>query len=342
MWKSEFKDCIQAIQAEYNDQLAKMTESTERRCQERISSMENAFRRDNTDSSITKTENKTLKSQLGDNKGRMADLQRENDRLRKELEDLQNRLDDECRQCEEDKDTLRMQLQALEADLAEVMHDLEGMKSHNLDLELEIACYRKLLEGEENSMKRIIEDQAKLQSEGGAQLAGIIAGGRGGSSSQTSKPTIMSSYSRSGGMSMSGGGGGGMSSMSSMSESTGMVKVSKSSKCAVTFAEVAQDGSFVRLENGSPSKDFDLSKWSITRRHPRGTSSFEFPDNFKLTPKQSLRIFAYSFSDDAKSGDLIADKASCNSWGTGNGEYTLLDDKANEKATSKLEYAAAR
>lgn len=187
MWKSEFKDCIQAIQAEYNDQLSKMTDSTERRCQERIASMENAFRRDNTDSSVTKTENKTLKSALSDNKSKIADLQRENDRLRKELEDLQYRFDEADRQCDEDKDTLRMQLAALEQDLAEVMHDLEGMKSHNLDLELEIACYRKLLEGEENSMKRIIEDQAKLQSEGGAQLSQIIAGGKkGGSSSQTS------------------------------------------------------------------------------------------------------------------------------------------------------------
>jgi len=42
-----------------------------------IASMENAFRRDNTDSSITKSENKTLKSALGENKNRMQDLERE-------------------------------------------------------------------------------------------------------------------------------------------------------------------------------------------------------------------------------------------------------------------------
>lgn len=36
MWKSEFRDCIQAIQAEYNDQLARMTAEQQRRYDERV------------------------------------------------------------------------------------------------------------------------------------------------------------------------------------------------------------------------------------------------------------------------------------------------------------------
>jgi len=39
-----------------------------------------------------------------------------------------------------------------------------------------------------------------------------------------------------------------------MSESTGLVRVSRSSKCAISIAEIAQDGTFCRLENGSASK----------------------------------------------------------------------------------------
>lgn len=42
-----------------------------------IQSLEAGYRRDNTDSSIVKSENKNLKSQIGDTKGRLADLERE-------------------------------------------------------------------------------------------------------------------------------------------------------------------------------------------------------------------------------------------------------------------------
>lgn len=73
----------------------------------------------------------------------------QNARLRAELDALRDRYDEECRECEEEKADLREKIQNLEADLTEVMSDLEQMRNQNLDMNLEIQCYRKLLEGEE-------------------------------------------------------------------------------------------------------------------------------------------------------------------------------------------------
>lgn len=73
----------------------------------------------------------------------------QNARLRAELDALRDRYDEECRECEEEKADLREKIQNLESDLSEVMSDLEQMRNQNLDLNLEIQCYRKLLEGEE-------------------------------------------------------------------------------------------------------------------------------------------------------------------------------------------------
>ncbi|XP_052790611.1 70 kDa neurofilament protein-like isoform X1 [Mya arenaria] len=317
MWKSEFSSCIQAIQAEYNDQLAKMTDSTERRYQDRIMQMENAYRRDNTDSSVTKTENKTLKSAIGDQKGKMSQLQRDNDRLLKELEDLKRMFEEQCEECEEEKSSLRLELSSLSSELSDVMADLENMRGHNLSLSLEISCYRKLLEGEENSMKRIIEDTQNVQSGGGADLSSLIMSS-GGSASRS--------------------GGGSSSQQSTMSESTGLVRVSRSSKCAISIAEIAQDGTFVRLKNESSSKDFDMSNWSLERKHPKGKSSFKLPDNFKLSHGKSIKIYANSFEDDAGPNDFVAPKSTCKSWGVGSGQYTLHDDKGAEKANSKIDF----
>lgn len=55
----------------------------------------------------------------------------------------------ECEECEEEKNELREKIANLECDLTDVMRDMDTLRSQNLDLNLEIECYRKLLEGEE-------------------------------------------------------------------------------------------------------------------------------------------------------------------------------------------------
>ena len=43
-----------------------------------------------------------------------------------------------------------------------------------------------------------------------------------------------------------------MFNLSAMSESTGTISVKKTSKCAVTIAECATNGAYIRLENNTP------------------------------------------------------------------------------------------
>jgi len=68
---------------------------------------------------------------------------------------MKDRFDEECRECEEEKSDLREKINNLEGDLCEVMADMEALRNQNLDLNLEIQCYRKLLEGEE---KRSVQE----------------------------------------------------------------------------------------------------------------------------------------------------------------------------------------
>lgn len=45
---------------------------------------------------------------------------------------------------------MRDEINCLKAELAEISATLEDLQSSKLDMDLEIACYKKLLEGEEN------------------------------------------------------------------------------------------------------------------------------------------------------------------------------------------------
>ena len=73
----------------------------------------------------------------------LATLQAERDELARRLAEVENEL--EVQKLKYDSD-----VRDLEAELAGVMEQLRVLMDAKLSMELEIACYKKLLEGEEN------------------------------------------------------------------------------------------------------------------------------------------------------------------------------------------------
>lgn len=127
---------------------------------------------------------------------------------------------------------------------------------------------------------------------------------------------------------------------SAMSESTGRINVKKTSKCAVSIADLSHDGAFVKLENTSSTKDFDLGDWCIERHHPKGKSTFKFAPGCTLKKGQSMKIFGadHAGHKDKKRDDLIGDKKECAYWGMGDGDFSLKDTSGNEKASSQIQF----
>ena len=59
-------------------------------------------------------------------------------------------MDEECEECEREKCELRDELEELRMELEEVAANLKDIMEKKYDLEIEISCYRKLLESEES------------------------------------------------------------------------------------------------------------------------------------------------------------------------------------------------
>jgi hypothetical protein len=69
--------------------------------------------------------------------------------LKARLEALQNQYDDEVRDHEDDRAKMESQILKLSTEMEEVLRELQILQDAKLSLELEITCYRKLLENEE-------------------------------------------------------------------------------------------------------------------------------------------------------------------------------------------------
>jgi septal ring factor EnvC (AmiA/AmiB activator) len=81
----------------------------------------------------------------------------QNNMLKRELENLQKEKEDRERELLDEKDKLEKDVIKMRAELEAINRELQDLQDTRLSLELEIAAYRKLLEGEENRLERIAQ-----------------------------------------------------------------------------------------------------------------------------------------------------------------------------------------
>jgi intermediate filament protein if len=177
------------------------------------------------------------------------------DLLLKEREERQRELEDENNQLKNDLASLRAELEAITIEL----RDITDTK---LGLELEIAAYRKLLEGEENrdGLKQIVDSMYSTMS---SSRGGDMDPSRGMSVSQSVRGNI-----------------------------TAKTTFQRSAKGPVSIGECAADGSYISLENTS-RKDEVIGGWSIKRNvDGRDEPEYVLPDDVVLKGGAKIKLYA--------------------------------------------------
>ena len=72
--------------------------------------------------------------------------------LQRELEDLRRAKEERERELEAENNEFKMEIVKLRAEMEAILRELQSIMDSKLGLELEIAAYRKLLEGEETRL----------------------------------------------------------------------------------------------------------------------------------------------------------------------------------------------
>nr|XP_022320109.1 retrograde protein of 51 kDa-like isoform X3 [Crassostrea virginica] len=310
IWKGEMSKAVSELQKEYDNQINQIRLDCESRMESQLRELQAGVNRDNMEALQAKEETKKLKTRMGDVMPRLAELEAENAKLRNQIIALESEMSDMQREHDRENDKNMERIAGLENSLEEVIRELQVLQDAKLSLELEISCYRKLLESEENSLKNIVETSSGARSKGANQLADIVQ-----------KSNLKSS------------------------ESTGKLTVHRSCRGNIAFSDASPDGSQVGLENntsgakgkGSPSRDktVNLKGWKIRREIGGKTKcTHEFKNDLMLGPGQKIKLYSGGAADMKQSdNDIVCDFFT---WHAGGGNYILTDEYNNEKASLKM------
>nr|CAA68255.1 intermediate filament protein [Lineus sanguineus] len=292
-WKNELSQAIHDIQVEYESKLDGMRGELSAFYDAKMQEFRSGATRQNMESTLAKEEVKKLRGQISDLRAKLADLEAKNQGLEKLYNDAIRDLDEKEREFELERTEMRAEIESLRAELESVLAELQNLLDAKLSLELEIAAYRKLLEGEETriGLRSVVE----------SVMGGDFAVGMGG---------------QEGGAAMKG-------------EMSAKTTYQRSAKGNISVAECDASGKFIVFEN-TGKKDEVLEGWKVNRKiEGKSPVTFSVP---KLTigNQRKAKIWVQG-GKPAGSSDMECDVKSMGVGG--NIQTILLNAEGEERAT---------
>jgi len=281
-WKNEMGPALREIQQMYDGKLDNLKDEMETMYNLKVQEFRTGASRQTIDAAHTKEEITRLKTITGDLKGKMNELEARNAQLQLEIDLLTKEREERRRALEEENNDLKQQLAKMQAEQQAITQELAQISDSKLTLELEIAGYRRLLEGEENKegLKQIVDSMysTMMSSQGGGR-----EGGEGLNISQSVRGNI-----------------------------TAKTTYQRAAKGPVNVGDCAPDGSFITLENTS-RKDENVGGWSIKRNiDGREMPGFTLPDNTTIRAGEKVKLYARG----KKGSDLTGHETQLDLWDT--------------------------
>lgn len=352
-WKNEMGQALREISQVYEDKLEGMRGELETFYNLKMQEFRTGATRQQMDAAHSKDESKVLRSQVTDIRDKNNALEARLAAALRELDELRRQNQDRERELESENNEYKIEITKLRAELDAILKELENILDTKLGLELEIAAYRKLLEGEETrSGLRQLVDTIGQQYGGGSSGSSLQQASYRYSETSSASGVSGGAYSSSsaygygaGGAGGAGGGGAGGGAIVSgaggaTSTTTQVVKgemsakttYQRSAKGPVAIAESSADGKVIVVEN-TGRKDEDLNGWRL-RRNIDGLDKADFVfESLIVAPVSKIRIWAKGTRPVGASAstDLEYPEAS---WGVGSSIVTkLVNANGEDRAT---------
>ncbi|KAH9500744.1 hypothetical protein Btru_076379 [Bulinus truncatus] len=318
-WKNELSQAIRDIQQEYDLKVDQIRGEMETFYNLKVQEFRTGATKQNMEATHAREETKKLHKQLSDSRTRLADLEARNAQLEKQYQDLLRELEQKEHEHDIELNSLKDEMNKLRTEMEGMLVELQTLMDAKLSLELEIAAYRKLLEGEETrvGLRQVVEQTLGVRQSGSARLADIINITEGQSYESGADSQLSMKMMR--------------------GEVSAKTTYQRTANGPVSIAEANPEGKYILLENnpsGGVRKEVNMDGWKIRRIVDKNMSRpYEYTfRNFVLKPAKSVKIFARSQASQAGPNDLVFRDA--DTWGAGAEVVTtLINEKAEEKAS---------
>jgi intermediate filament protein if len=299
-WKNEMGSALREIQQTYDQKMDEMRGELETYYNLKIQEFRTGATRQNMETTHAKEESKRLRTQLNDLRGKLNDLESRNAMLEKELELLRREYEEKEREWETENTELKNEVAKLRAEMEAILKELQDLMDTKLGLELEIAAYRKLLEGEENriGLRNVVDSwvsssQVESSEDSSLKVSQVVKG-----------------------------------------EMSAKTTYQRSAKGPVSISECSADGKFIALENTGRKEEM-LGDWHIKRTiDGQDRPDVVLDKSMVLRPGQKIKMWARNAKPmGAGPNDIEVD---LQSWGLGANITTKLVNPAGEDRATHL------
>jgi intermediate filament protein if len=300
-WKNELQNAIREIERMYQDKMDSMRTELESHYNFKVQEFKTGAVRQNMESTKNKEDCTRMRTDVQDMRDRLNDLNAKNAELLRLLEQMRRSKDDWERNLEDENNGLRGDIANVRAELEAILRQLQLIMDSKMGLELEIAAYRKLLEGEETR----ISSRSTMES--------LQYGGGSHDLHSSHRDESMSSLAK--------------------GEMSARTTYQRSAKGPITISDCPPDGKFVRIEN-TGRKDENIEGWKLKRTVDNKDIPEYTLDQRCANLRPGAKITIYAKGQKPSSAPYSDYECNMDSWGIGAQATTkLINQEGEDRAT---------
>ncbi|XP_029649224.1 70 kDa neurofilament protein isoform X1 [Octopus sinensis] len=171
-WKAEIGGMVADLSAEYEAQLQEATRAMECRHAEQLQKLKAGARPES--AARVSTENRRSRMEASDMSGQVGAYEGQISQLKSTIRGLEIELEEALNGRATDAANYNQEILSLRSELESMLKELQDLMDTKLSLELEIAAYRKLLEGEESRVSSMMTSFSGRQTEAESALAAAL------------------------------------------------------------------------------------------------------------------------------------------------------------------------